>query len=116
MFFVQGCMIELLIYCTLMTTICHSTVVTPYWVNFATWQAPIELIFTGFFRVKFWIHHSLFLCAYVVQTKMMNPDSRFPIPDSRFPIVISDFITENHFSEKQLCGHTSIDLELVFAT
>jgi hypothetical protein len=91
MFFVQGCMIELLIYCTLMTTICHSTVVTPYWVNFATWQAPIELIFTGFFRVKFWIHHSLFLCAYVVQTKMMNPDSRFPIPDSRFPIHDSRF-------------------------
>jgi hypothetical protein len=46
-----------------MTTICHSTVVTPYWVNFATWQAQIELIFTGFFRVKFWISHSLLLCG-----------------------------------------------------
>jgi len=32
------------------------------------------------------------------------------------PKAFSDFITENHFSEKQLCGHTSIDLELVFAT
>ena len=38
--------------CTLVTTICHSTVVTPYWVNFATWQAQIELIFTDFFPGK----------------------------------------------------------------
>ena len=36
-----------------MTTICHSTVVTPYWVNFATWLAQVELIaLIGTFLIK----------------------------------------------------------------